>query len=108
MTTYFLTIADVENDEFVSQAYGEFPEMNFVAKAGLKRIAGKTGDFSARIVEVERVGDEDAKRTVTSITGDAETVAVVVKKKIATERKQYLAETGDTGETGDASADSAE
>jgi hypothetical protein len=108
MTSYFLTIADDTNDVFVSQAYGEFPEINFVAKAGLKRIAGKDGEFRARIVEVENIGSEDEKRTVVSVTGDAETVTVVVKKKIANERKQYLAETGGTETAPDADADSAD
>jgi hypothetical protein len=99
MTKYLVTLAAVDTDEYVSFAYGEFPTMKFAASAGLKEIAGKPGDFSAKIVEVEAIGTEDEKRTVVSVTGDAETVTVVVKKKIGNERKQYLAETGGDAET---------
>lgn len=104
-TKYLVTLSAVETDEFVAFAYGEFPTMKFAANAGLREIAGKSGDFSARIVEVEAVGTEDEKRTVVSVTGDAETVTVVVKKKIGNERKQYLAETGSTGDEAPADAD---
>lgn len=97
-STYLVTIDDVDGDEAVTFAYGQFPLMNFAAKAGLKEIADKTGTFSARVVEVEQVGTDEAKRTVVSVQGDAETVAVVVKRKIANERKQYLAENGETDE----------
>ncbi len=102
MSKYLVTLASVEKDEFVTYAYGDFKVMNFAAKAGLAEIANESGDFSARIVEVENVGSPDEKRTVVSVQGDAETVAVVVKKKIARERKEQ------TGETGDAPAESAD
>lgn len=104
---YFVTIANVDTDEFVTFAYGEFPTMNFAAKAGLAKINGADGEFSAKVVEVENYGADDSKRSVVSVTGDAETVTVVVKKKIANERKQYLAENGESApvETDPADAD---
>lgn len=92
MNKYLVTIAPVsdenETGEHVTFAWGDFGVMNYAAKSGLKEIAGQTGDFRARIVEVESVGSEDEKRSVVSITGDAETVAVVVKRKIANEKKE--------------------
>jgi CMP-2-keto-3-deoxyoctulosonic acid synthetase len=91
MSKYLVTIAAVESDEYVTFAYGDFAVMNFAAKAGLKEIDGKSGDFSARVVEVEAIGTEDEKRTVVSVQGDAETVAVVLKKKVARERKEQNA-----------------
>jgi hypothetical protein len=97
-TVYLVTIANVETDEFVAFAYGEFPTMNFAAKAGLAKIKDADGEFSAKVVEVENYGTDEAKRSVVSVSGDAETVTVVLKKKIANERKQYLAETGSTGD----------
>lgn len=103
-TVYLATLSNVETDEFVTFAYGEFPTMKFAVTAGLKKIDGATGDYSARIVEVENIGEQDEKRTVTSITGDAETVAVVVKRKVASERKQYLAETGAPADAPEADA----
>jgi hypothetical protein len=105
-TVYLATVANVETDEFVTFAYGDFKVMNFAVKSGLAAIAGKDGDFSAKVIEVENVGSEDAKRSVVSVQGDAETVTVVLKKKIANERKQYAAETGETpAETDPADAD---
>lgn len=98
MNKYLVTISEVENDEYVAFAYGTFPVANFATKDALKEINGKPGDFSAKIVEVEAIGTEDEKRTVVSVTGDAETVAVVVKKKMANERKQY--QTADATEAG--------
>jgi CMP-2-keto-3-deoxyoctulosonic acid synthetase len=100
MTKYLVTIEDVDADESVTLAYGSFPVVNFAAKAGMKEIDGKTGTFSGRVVEVEQVGDDTPKREVVSVQGDAETVAIVLKRKIANERKQYIAETGgsDTAE----------
>jgi hypothetical protein len=103
-STYFVTIANVETDEFVTFAYGDFKVMNFAAKAGLAAIAGADGDFSAKVVEVESIGSDESKRSVVSVQGDAETVTVVLKKKIANERKQYAAETGETPAETDADA----
>ncbi len=105
MNKYLVTISEVDADEYVAFAYGTFPVANFATKDALKEINGKAGDFSAKIVEVEAIGTEDEKRTVVSVTGDAETVAVVVKKKMANERKQYLAETGDVPADTDATTE---
>lgn len=90
MTNYLITIADETNDSFVAHGYGDFSAMRFLAKSGLAAIDGKDGDFRARVVEVEEIGVEpaDNARVVCSVGGDAETVAVVLKKKIATERKR--------------------
>jgi len=101
---YLVTVSAVESDEYVAFAYGDFAVMNFASKSALAAIKDAAGDFSARIVEVEAIGTEDEKRTVVSVQGDAETVAVVVKKKIARERKEQnpagdSAETVETGET---------
>lgn len=98
MQKYLVTLSDVASDEFVSYGYGDFRAMNFLAKQGLAEIADKTGDFSIRIVPVETVGvepDETVKPLV-SITGDAESVTAVAKRKIASERKRLApAETAD-------------
>ena len=90
MSKYLVTLSNAETDEFVTYAYGDFAGMRFAAKQGLAEIADKTGDFSIRIVPVEQVGvepGEDVKPLV-SITGDAESVTAVAKRKIASERKR--------------------
>ncbi len=100
MTNYFLTIADEANDTYVAHTYGDFAVVNFAAKQAYKVIDGKPGDFSARLVEVERIGEPDEKRVVCSVSGDAETVTVVLKKKISVERKaQAPAESVEATET---------
>lgn len=100
MNKYLVTISDVSTDEYVAFAYGDFATMNFATKRALAAIKDATGDFSGRIVEVEAIGTEDEKRTVVSVTGDVETVAVVMKRKIARERKEQS-----EPETADAASD---
>jgi hypothetical protein len=85
---YLITVQNVETGEYVANAYGSFGVMNFAAKDALKSIKDASDDFAARVVEVEAIGTEDEKRSVVSVQGDWETVTVVLKKKLARERKE--------------------
>lgn len=100
---YLVTVSDETNDSFVAYAYGDFDTIRYASKQALGAIAEKTGDFRARIVEASEVGVEpdESARVVCSVGGDAETVTVVLKKKIATERKRLnpAAESPASGET---------
>jgi hypothetical protein len=103
---YFVQITD-EADETIQYAhsFGDFAGMAYAVRAGLKRIEaeGQEGsEYRATITTVDRIGDETPTRTVCNVTGDADVLAFVVKKKVTKERKLYAP---DEPETTDASAE---
>lgn len=92
-STYFVEISKVGTDETDGEAlaYGfarNFGVLNYMVKDALKGF--ETGaDYAARIVETDAVNsDEEPKRSVVSVTAEADVVAYVVKKKLAAERKE--------------------
>lgn len=88
MTTYMIVVNPADNaDKLIAYGFGSFKAVSYLAKDALAAIKGTDGDVAVRITEVAEVGDTEAKRTVVSVTGEADVVTYVTKKKLATERK---------------------
>jgi hypothetical protein len=98
-STYFLEIDNRGQSKIEAFAYGDFAEVNFIARRRIAAMTGSTEDYAVTLVEVEsdKVGaldgdnqpfDGTVKRTVTAFQGDGDTAAVVLKRKLAAERKE--------------------
>ena len=85
MTKYTATVSYVSDEgvEDIATATGSFALANFAAKEGFKAIADQPGEFR---VTFSYEGD-GGFRGIVSVTGDADVVTYVAKKKIAAERK---------------------
>lgn len=90
-TVYFTTVTNDETGEPLAVAFGNFGVTSYIAKDAFKAIAGQSGTFSARIVEVESYGEDIEKRSVAKVSGDADVVIGAVKRKLAIERKRVEA-----------------
>jgi hypothetical protein len=85
MPTY--SIQMTAHDNILVSAAGSFGLIAYAAKEGLSLIKDEDGEFGVRIVETTHV-DGEIKREVVKVDADADTVEVVVKRKLAKERKQ--------------------
>lgn len=85
--SYSIRIEDASTEAPIVMAAGSLKLITAAAREGLAAIKDKDGEFSAVVTETESVGGED-KRTVTRVSGDADVVAVVVKKKLTKERAE--------------------
>lgn len=90
---YTATVASVSDEgvKEIATATGSFALANFAAKEGFKAIAEKDGEFRVSFTVTDADG---AERKIVNVSGDADVVTYVAKKKIATERKT-LADAGD-------------
>ncbi len=85
--SYVIRIEDATTNEPVVMAAGSLKLVSAAAREGLVAIKDSEGEFSAVVAETEQVGGEE-KRTVTRVSGDADVVSVVVKRKLAKERAE--------------------
>ncbi len=95
---YVVKISDVEANEDVSFGYGDFNEVAYLAKSGLKRAEDAKGNVSLMLAEVAGVGGDDVRQVV-SISAEVDVVGIVLKKKLTAERKlngETVVETADT------------
>lgn len=89
--SYVLRIEEANSERPVVLAAGSLGLVSYAAREGIKAINGSESEFSAFLAETTEVGGEE-KRVVTRVTGDADVVAVVVKKKISKERAENAPE----------------
>lgn len=89
---YTATVASVSDEgvKEIATASGSFSLANFAAKEGFKEIAEQDGEFRVTFSATDADG---AERKIVSVTGDADVVTYVAKKKIAAERKALNGET---------------
>jgi len=88
---YLLRITSAETEQITSLAYGNLAEITFIAKRQIKELTGSSDQYVVRFVEVEYVGQDaesNGKRTVTQLAADGDTVAAVLKRKLAAEKRQ--------------------
>lgn len=99
---YFLSITKTSGEqgaEHLAFAYGDLEEVNFIARRQLQGLIGSEEKFVVYLVETDAasvgaIGDDSlpqsatVQREVTSFAGDGDTAAVVLKRKLAAERKQ--------------------
>lgn len=91
-STYFLVITeatgteDFEAGDTYACVYGDLDEISYIFKRALKKLTDGQ-EYTARFVETYGVNGEE-RRQVTSLTGDAELIGFVLKRKIAAEKKQ--------------------
>jgi hypothetical protein len=88
--TYFLNIErdaqDGVNSETYAYVYGDLDAISYIGKRAVKALP-ETGQLTLKLIETDRLGpDSEDKRTVTEFTGDADIVATVLKKKLASEK----------------------
>ncbi len=83
---YKATVSRVSDEGFenVSSATGSFAVANFAVKEGLGSIKDSAGEYR---VTFEALDESGETRNVVSVSGDADVVTYVAKKKIAAERK---------------------
>jgi hypothetical protein len=90
-STYFLHIHEADGTldaKTYAYVYDDLDGVSYIGKRALKRLP-KTGQLTLKLIETESLNPQsDDKRIVTEFTGDADIVATVLKKKLATERKQ--------------------
>jgi len=89
---YFLDIHDATEgratDTTYAYVYDDLTGVTAAGKRALKRLP-ETGQLILKLIETENLGPAGGdKRTVTEFTGDADIVVTVLKKKLASERKQ--------------------
>ncbi len=92
MTTYLVTASPANGDStdgesLLAYAFGGLRTTQSAIKDALAAIKDTDGEFTVRVVEVDAIGSIDERRTVVSVTGDADVVTFVTKKKMAAERK---------------------
>lgn len=100
--TYFLEISEVldqsgllgidDNTEprYFAYAFGNLATVGYAAKEGLAEVAAsKITDVSVLFTEVTGINQEleDGARVVSRLQADAETVSIVLRKKLSAERK---------------------
>lgn len=94
---YFLSIED--NGDTVVLAYGDLDEINFIGRRRAAALALSAHEFTVRLADVGRIDGgqgaradipADIKRVITEFSGDGDTAAVVLKRKLAAERRQAI------------------
>lgn len=98
--TYFLEISEVldsndirfhENDpRYFAYTYGSLATVGYAAKEGLASLVdAKVANVNVLLSEVAGINQEpeDGARVVTRLQADAETVSIVLRKKLSAERK---------------------
>jgi hypothetical protein len=89
MSSYSLRVSNESDGGTVVAAHGSLGLVTYASKEALAELAAypEGHEFRAHLAETETV-EGDEVRTVTSISGDADDVTAVLKRKIAKERKQ--------------------
>jgi hypothetical protein len=72
----------------VAEGAGDLADVAYLAKSGLKRIKGVNGDFDVTLDRTEYLAGPSVSPAVgLSLTADAETVTLVLTRKLAALRK---------------------
>ncbi len=94
---YFLSIHNMTRSQQTAFAFGDLTEITFIARRRIAEMNGGSDAMSVRLVEIsaDEIGsltDDNeptiVKREVTTFEGDADTAALVLKRRLAAERKQ--------------------
>ena len=97
---YHLDVTDAsDGGEVIANAYGNIAVVSYVARDAEKKVRElNDGAASVTLVEVQKIGGEPL-RTIVTLTADAETVALVLKKRLSSERKAGSATSAGQGTT---------
>ncbi len=96
---YFLDIYNSSAAKQTAFAFGDLAEVTFIARRRIAEMNGKGDTMRVKLVEIEpgeigtvednnSVPDQYVKREVTVFEGDADTAALVLKRRLAAEKKQ--------------------
>ncbi len=97
---YFLDIYNSSAGQQTAFAFGDLAEVTFIARRRIAEMNGKGDTMRVKLVEIEdgEIGTlfyDDTemrraavKREVTVFEGDADTAALVLKRRLAAEKKQ--------------------
>lgn len=92
-------------------AFGDLEEISYIARRRIAEMNGKDGQITVKLLELKSaavLGDlaerdteyrfeppaDNVKREVTAFTGDQDTAALVLKRRLAAERSQQSATSG--------------
>jgi hypothetical protein len=84
LTTYHISVNG--RDETYADAHGDLDTINYIGKRVAKVIEGVGDDVTVKLVETSGIGGVEL-RSVLSITADGETAAVMLQRKLRSERK---------------------
>lgn len=99
---YMIVANPTDNaDSLVAYGFGSFKAVAVLAKEALADMKDQAGEFTLKVTEVSAIGDTDAKRVVVSISGEADVVAFITKRKLAVERKAQGGDKDDTDTDGE-------
>lgn len=90
---YFIEASSDES--MLADAFGDIDVVSYVARALIDTVKDTEPDVTVRVLAVEGIGaniESEAVRTVLSLTADGDTVATVLKSKLAAERKRVRSE----------------
>ena len=105
MGTYFLYTGN--EHATTAFAFGDLEEISYIARRRIAEMNGKDGQVTVRLLELKSaavLGELDyenrqeqppaanVKREVTAFTGDQDTAALVLKRRLAAERAEAKAE----------------
>lgn len=99
MGTYFLYIGNT--DRATAFAFGDLDEINYIGRRHVKALEGGTQIVTVKLLELKSANflgtldhetnephESAVKREVTAFTGDADTAALVLKRRLAAERAE--------------------
>lgn len=88
-STYRFSLSNDSRGALIVNAAGSLGLVGYAVREGLAAIKdfGSDVQVTANFVEVETI-DGEVTRTITGISGDADDVTAVVKRKLAKERKE--------------------
>ncbi len=96
---YFLSVHNMTLSRQTAFAFGDLTEVTFIARRRIAEMNGGSDSMRVQLIEIEiseigsLTGDNTppvdvVKREVTVFEGDADTAALVLKRRLAAERKQ--------------------
>ncbi len=98
MGTYFLYTGN--EHATTAFAFGDLEEISYIARRRIAEMNGKQGNVTVKLLELKSAADfghlneydapatDAIKREVTAFTGDQDTAALVLKRRLAAERAE--------------------
>lgn len=101
MGTYFLYTGN--ENQTTAFAFGDLEEISYIARRRIAEMNGKDGQVTVKLLELKSTSDlghlneydapatDAVRREVTAFTGDQDTAALVLKRRLAAERAEAKA-----------------
>ena len=87
MTTFYrIDVADEDEKVIYAQASGDLGVISYISRQVVRELSGGEFTVLAMLSEIESIGG-GVKRSILSITADADSVATLLKRRVANERR---------------------